>query len=322
MSVKQVALATALMALFITNAAASIKLKGSIFEREHHRIRYEAAFQALDENSGFSADDDFSSVVTGSAESPELKSPGKAFFYSLAVPGLGQYYYGSKVKPVLFLSAEVASWIFYFKWHGQGDDLTDEYEAFNRAHWFQKRYEDQLRWTYDEEIRDAYDLDPMADLDTIAIDDKDIDVGEMTHDLPDERSQQYYEMTGKYDQFVWGWDDAELNGDTLYGDVYYDSAHAPPTIKDEASTPHSDNRDEYEGMRNDANNKYDRATRMIFVSIANRLISAFEAYFVTKSRNNKIKRDTWDLTRLKVRTSLKSYHSYGDTPFVTFAYRF
>ncbi len=305
MSVKQVALATVLMALFITNAAASIKLKGSVFEREHHRIRYETAFQALDENSGFSDDASFSSFVTGSAESSELKSPGKAFFYSLAVPGLGQYYYGSKVKPVLFLSAEVASWIFYFKWHGQGDDLTDDYEAFNRAHWYRERYEDFLLWVYDTTDDNA--------IDTIGI----------THHLPATENQQYYEMTGKYDQFAWGWDDAELNGDTLYGDVYYDSAHAPPAIiEDEASTPHSDHRDEYEGMRNDANNKYDRATRMIFVSIANRLISAFEAYFVTKSRNNKIKQDTWDLTRLKVRTSLKSYHSYGDTPFVTFAYRF
>jgi hypothetical protein len=306
------------MALFITNAAASIKLKGSVFEREHHRIRYETAFQALGENSGFSADTDFSSFVTGSAESSELKSPGKAFFYSLAVPGLGQYYYGSKVKPVLFLSAEVASWIFYFKWHGQGDDLTVEYEEFNRLHWDQKWYEDQLRWTYDEEIRDAYGLDPTDDLDTIAIDDKDIDVQELAHDLPDTRSQQYYEMTGKYDQFAWGWDDAERNDSTLYD---YDSSNSPgPCIND--GVPSSENRDTYEGMRDDANNRYDRATRMLFVSIANRLISAFEAYFVTKSRNNKIKRDTWDLTRLKVRTRLKSYHSYGDTPFVTFAYRF
>jgi hypothetical protein len=304
MSAKQVALATVLMTLFITNAAASIKLKGSVFEREHHRIRYETAFQALDENSSFSANDDFSSVVTGSSVSHELKSPGKAFFYSLAIPGLGQYYYGSKIKPLLFLSAEVASWAFFFKWHGQGDDLTDEYEAFNHDHWYRDRYEDFLLWVYD------------------TTDDHAIDTIGITHHLPDSRNQQYYEMTGKYDQFAWGWDDAELNGDTLYGDVYYDSAHAPPPIIDEASTPHSDHRDEYEGMRDDANNKYDRATRMIFVSIANRLISAFEAYFVTKSRNNKMKRDTWDLTRLKVRTSLKSYHSYGDTPFVTFAYRF
>ena len=253
MNAKQVALATILMALFITNAAASIKLKGSVFEREHHRIRYETAFQAFDENSGFPADDDFSSVVTGSAESHELKSPGKAFFYSLAIPGLGQYYYGSKVKPVLFLSAEVASWIFYFKWHGQGNDLTDEYEAFNRDHWYRDRYEDFLLWVYDTTDDNA--------IDTIGI----------THHLPDSRSQQYYEMTGKYDQFAWGWDDAERNDSTLYN--HYDSSNSPgPCIDD--GVPSSENRDTYEGMRDDANNKYDRATRMIFVSIANRLISA------------------------------------------------
>jgi hypothetical protein len=300
MSVKQVALATILMALFITNAAASIKLKGSVFEREYHRIRYETAFQALGENSGFSADASFSSFVTGSAESSELKSPGKAFFYSLAVPGLGQYYYGSKVKPLLFLSAEVASWVFYFKWHGQGDDLTDKYEAFNRDHWYRERYEDFLLWVYDTTDDNA--------IDTIGI----------THHLPETENQQYYEMTGKYDQFAWGWDDAVRNDSTLDD---YDSSNPPgPCIDD--GVPSSENRDTYEEMRDNANNKYDRATRMIFVSIANRLISAFEAYFVTKSRNNKIKQDTWDLTRLKVRTSLKSYHSYGDTPFVTFAYRF
>ncbi|MBE9479092.1 MAG: hypothetical protein IMY80_03930, partial [Chloroflexi bacterium] len=201
-----------------------------------------------------------------------------------------------------FLSAEVASWIFYFKWHGQGDDLTDEYEQFNRDHWYRERYEDKfLLWTYG-----------VADDDSIK--------GEegITEHLPDEDNQQYYEMTGKYDQFAWGWDDAVRNDSTLY---HYDSSNSPgPCIDD--GVPSSENRDTYEGMRDNANKRYDRATRMIFVSIANRLISAFEAYFVTKSRNNKIKRDTWDLTRLKVRTSLKSYHSYGDTPFVTFAYRF
>ncbi len=317
---KLVVLTTVLTALFTTGAAASMTLKGSVFEREHHRIRYETAFRALDEGRSPSAAGDFSSIAIGATESRELKSPGRAFFYSLAIPGLGQYYYGSKVKPLLFLSAEVASWVFYFKWHGEGNDLTDEYEAFNQAHWFQKRYEDQLRWTYDKEIREAYNLDPMVDLDTVAIDDEDF--GKMTHHLPDERDQQYYEMTGKYNQFAWGWDDAELNGDTLYSDVYYDSAHAPPVPADSTTTPSSARRLAYEGMRENANKKYDRATRMLFVSIANRLFSAFEAYFTTKSRNNKIKRETWDLTRFNVRTRLKSYYSFGDTPFVTLAYKF
>ena len=109
MTAKQVVPAAVLMVLFITNAAASIRLNGSVFEREHHRIRSETACQAVAEDGGFAADDDFSSIAIGATENPKLKSPGRAFFYSLAVPGLGQYYYGSKVKPLLLLSAQVST---------------------------------------------------------------------------------------------------------------------------------------------------------------------------------------------------------------------
>lgn len=30
-----------------------------------------------------------------------------------------------------------------------------------------------------------------------------------SHHLPDKKTQEYYEMIGKYDQFRWGWDDYE-----------------------------------------------------------------------------------------------------------------
>ncbi len=288
-----------LVLIVSASAAASVKLNQSLFDRELQKLRYETTSQSSENSVTFAADETFLLATTGFVERPKLKSPGKAFFYSLMVPGLGQFYYGSKIKPLVFLSAEAASWAFYFKWHGEGDDLTDDYEAFNRDYWYRDRYEDFLLWTYD------------------TTDDRAIHEPGITHHLPDTRTQQYYEMTGKYDQFAWGWDDAVHHDSSLYD---FDSTNAPPSI-DEA-VPYSALRLEYEKMRNDANNRYDRATRMIFVSIANRLISAFEAYFVVKSRNNKIKKNTWGIERLKVRTKLKSYHSHWDTTFVTFTYRF
>jgi len=297
MKSKWITLVTVLTALFVTGEAMAVKLQSSLFEREHSRIMYETGFQALGEDSGFFADEGFSATATGSTEKSGMKSPGRAFFYSLVVPGLGQYYCGSKIKPLLFLSAEVTSWVFYFKFHGQGDDLTAEYEAFNDAHWYRQRYEDYLLFAYD------------------TTDDRGIKG--FTEHLPDEKSQQYYEMTGKYDQFAWGWDDAVLRDSTLYD---YDTLNKPPTI--DQDVPTSARRESYENMRDDANNKYDRATRMVFVSLANRIVSAFEAYFTAKRRNNKVERATWDLSRLNVRTRLKSYHSYGDTPFMTFSYKF
>ncbi len=239
--------------------------------------------------------------IAGMSDPPGLKSPIRGFLYSLAVPGLGQYYYGGKIKPLVFLSAEIASWALYFRWHGDGDDLTQDFEHFNQEHWKRTDYETYLLWVYGE------------------TDDSKIDEPEISHQLPETRTQQYYEMTGKYDQFAWGWDDAILDGNDLND---YDSASPPPPIDRAANAPYSERRFEYEQMRDDANRRYDRATRMVFVSLTNHLISAFEAFFAIKSRNNKIEKTRWAGGRVRVRARLKSYHSQWDTPFMTVAYKF
>lgn len=302
MTVKNVWASTLAIVLLGTGMVTSMELNQSVFDRERHRIKYEPAFNSIVQHSCYAAVDDLPLASTVHPPTLKRKSSAKAFFLSLAVPGLGQFYYGSKVKPLLFLSAEVTAWVFHAKWHGQGDDLTAEYEAFNQAHWYRERYETQLLWTYGE------------------TNDWLIDAPEITHHLPDAKDQQYYEMTGKYNQFAWGWDDAELDGQPL--DSFAPPADPPPRIIDDATTPYSARRFAYERMRDDANNKYDRATRMIFVSLANRLISAFEAYFVTKGRNNKIREAGEDFARLNMKAELKSYYTKSDTPFFTLTYKF
>ncbi len=308
-----------LAAMAVGGTVGAIELPSSVFEQELSRLKYEGVYFAS-EDSAWTTQGEMTDEYTGTSDRPAVKSPIRAFLYSLAVPGLGQYYYGSKVKPVVFLAAEVTSWVFYFKFQGQGDDLTRDYEAFNRAHWLRDRYEQQLKWTYDEEIRNAYGWDNTVDLDTMVIDDGKISATELTHDLPDTYTQQYYEMTGKYDQFAWGWDDAVLYDSLTLDD--FDATHPPPAIVDSSYAPYSARRLQYERMRYDANKKYDKATRMIYVSIVNRLISAFEAFFIVKKHNGQIERETWDLSRFKVRTSLKSCYTRMDTPVVTITYKF
>jgi hypothetical protein len=293
-----------IVVLLGTSVKASIELKQSVFDREGHKLKYDSPLsdltQPLDAGS-----DEFSLTSVDQPSTISQKSPAKAFFLSLAVPGLGQFYYGSKIKPLVFLSAEVVSWAFYAKWHGDGNDLTDKYEAFNQNHWSRDSYENKyLLWTYG-----------------VTDDDSVNNATEVTHHLPDDMTQQYYEMTGKYNQFAWGWDDATLNDSTLE-ELINQNPNTGRPIKDDASTPYSARRLQYEKMRDDANNKYDQATRMIFVSMANRLISAFEAYFVTRHRNNKTKGTGIDLTSFKVRAGLKSYHAQRDTPFFTVTYKF
>jgi len=102
------------------------------------------------------------------------KSPGKAFVLSLAVPGLGQYYNGSRIKPFLFVGVEELSWILHVKYHNEGNDLTDEFQAFNDTYWSEERYRDFLRWTYGDSLESG------------------IEEVVINHTLPDTKTQQYY----------------------------------------------------------------------------------------------------------------------------------
>ena len=288
--------------------ARAIDLKPSVFDQERSRLRFEfsAAYSQISDFDNQRFDD--ISAEAGSAQPVQYKhkSPVKAFLLSMAVPGLGQFYYGSKVKPVIFLGAEVATWALYFKWHGQGDDLTADFEAFNRKHWSRYSYEEEyLNWVYGYTDDDEIPPDEAKGI---------------THHLPDTETQQYFEMTGKYDQFAWGWDDAVLSGQTLN-----DFASHPgdlPAITGGATVPYSARREIYETMRNDANNKYDNADKMVIVALVNRLISGFEAYFTTQSHNRKVEESSEEFSRLQVRAKLLSYREKRDTPFLQFTYKF
>jgi hypothetical protein len=65
--------------------------------------------------------------------SAQPKSPGKAFLFSAAIPGTGEFYSGAK-RGVLFMAAEVAFWTAYVVLHGRGEELKDDYIEFCDEH--------------------------------------------------------------------------------------------------------------------------------------------------------------------------------------------
>jgi len=287
-----------LVAFTVATPGRAIELRQTPFEMELAQMRQEYSF-FLD-NNGFDGGGQFD--TTGKSESPvawKPKSPVKAFVLSLAVPGVGQYYYGSRTKPIVFLGAEVAAWVLHFKWDNKGDRVTREFESFADAHWSEADYVQYLQIAYG--ISDDENAPPSAK--------------EVSHHLPDTKTQQYYEMIGKYNQFSWGWEDAYF--------VTPDSViHDPigPVVGLDA--PVSLMRNLYEEMRLDANNNYRRANAMIAVSLANHLISAFEAYLVTKAHNSATANKAGEFGRLRVRASMRSYASAYDTPFLNVRWRF
>lgn len=240
--------------------------------------------------------------TSSSKKDASYRSPGKALVMSLLIPGWGQHYNGSsKLKSLVFLGTEIASWTFYFKIHGDAEDLTDDYETYNNEHWIESRYRDMLSWTY-------HDRDSIPGL-----------YPELSHHLPsDPNDQQYFEMTGKYDQFSWGWDDAVLLADSsTYSD--YNVNNIFLRVNSPEQVPFSANRNTYETMRDDANNKYSQARKMIYVSMLNRIFSGFEA-MITAKRNNQKSGSL--LSSVSAEASFKSLYVKRDTPYITLSMKF
>ena len=280
----------------------SVDLPPSFFEQDRQRIRY-SSFVSMTEPAGTLFADAQASDVDQAFESKPIKrkSPFKAFALSAILPGAGQFYCGSRIKPLLYLGAEAAAWGFQFKYRSDGDDATDAYHEFNHEHWSRTDYEKYLSLAYD------------------VADDELVTAREVSHHLPDDLTQQYYEMTGKYNQFAWGWDDAVLNGNSLDDYIVVDTI---PPIAGDSTTPYSARRFVYEGMRDDANNKYNRADKMIIVALINRLVSGFEAFFSARKINRRIVGGTSAFSLIDVDVSLKSYHSRRDTPYMKLSYKF
>ncbi|MFZ5981611.1 MAG: hypothetical protein ACOYVF_13365 [Candidatus Zixiibacteriota bacterium] len=309
MAFGKIIVTTVLSILAIAVAVPAFELPTSVFDREKQALKY--SYTNLGLNAPFA--DEFDDTDNPEAvkleektSKPGHKSPGRAFVYSLVLPGLGQYYYGSKVKAAFFLGTEITAWTLCLIWHADGVDLTDDFEAFNREHWIEDRYVDYLQMAYGEEYTDDEDI-PVSENEGII------------HNLPDTRTQQYYEMTGKYDQFAWGWEDAVLDGDSLYD---FDAGNPPPKIYEEGTTPYSALRFVYEDMREDANNKFDNSKKMVMVAILNRLISGFEAYFMTKHRNSQAGNDNSFFSRVDFDARLKSCYAVNDTPFLKMTVKF
>ena len=216
----------------------------------------------------------------GSIYDYKMKSPFKAFMMSLAVPGLGEYYLGHKVKAGSFFTADVLLWTGYFVYRGKGKSKEDEFKAFADNHYLWNTY---LQWwdTLDSTIQNGY-----------------------SHRLPVDDNgnpifnHEYYENIGKYDQFQVGWDDTGTN-------------FPPPPV---GETYVSENRTTYLNMRKKSNDYFSTASTIAMVSIANHIISAFDAAIGAKKYNRGAKQYSLILKTIRYDGEM--------TPFVEFTAKF
>ena len=217
----------------------------------------------------------------------EIKKPGRAFFLSALVPGWGQLYAGAKTRGFVMLGLEATAVTYAIISHLSGTDKRSDYESFADQHWYAAEYIEWYQAWEDWYDYPNYSLDPLEN--------------HLTHTLPDEKDNDYYEMIGKYDQFVYGWDDVNgidttgLNLDpwdptlaprdsiVVFGEAGLDTVFFSPFIAD-VQSPH---RIKYMDMRYEANKAFKRAKTMVGVILFNHVISAIDAARSARSYNVK-----------------------------------
>ncbi len=198
-----------------------------------------------------------SEIMLGHAP-PSVRPPGSGKRIAISVlcsailPGLGELYLytQSREKAILarvplFLAFEGYNWYAYKDNHDKGRDLKDQYVVFADLHWSEERFLEQhpccyggfcTDWEfYNEHCNDGPDYFPYIP--------RYLDF------------EEYYENIGKYDAFVYGWDD-------------WDS------VNPEYWTP---NRTYYWSLRQDSNKHLARADDHIMLLIVNRVLSMIDA---------------------------------------------
>jgi hypothetical protein len=182
-------------------------------------------------------------------EGGEPKSPRVAFLMSLVVPGLGEIYTGAIKRAVGFMAVEAFTWISYAHWRSKGNDLKADFRQFADRYWDEGRYRE---WqAYNRSVGS-----PFKENETLPCKESDAGAGGCVK----VDTQQYYEMIGKYDQFVFGWDDTRDDDFSTFN----------PNVR-------SALRVDYEDQRNESNKHLKRASIVIGLAVLNRVVSAFDA---------------------------------------------
>ena len=218
-------------------------------------------------------------------ETRKGKSSKRAFLLSALVPGLGEWYAGSKKRGLAFLGAEAALVGMWVAWKGKGNDIVEEFRAVADEYWDPEEYiawrestisksssithalpcSSEVREMYIPARREWKDQQQTGGLGSAAF-----------GGCVPSQIQQYYELLGKYDQFVAGWKDLQRGSST--GNA------VAPTEVDSVENFHSERRLRYEDQRDESNRFLKRASTVSGVILINHVISAIDAARVARAR--------------------------------------
>ncbi|MDP2984684.1 MAG: hypothetical protein Q8O92_15300, partial [Candidatus Latescibacter sp.] len=163
-------------------------------------------------------------------------------------------------------------------WHyADTKSSTGEDLVYTYWNWFK----DKLR---ENGFSDDISSTNFAAIDTLT--DAMIKIGKskISHTIPSSKTQQYYEMIGKYPQFVYGWEDITKNNAALRDSTGKANGNFDEDIRNVVSP----DRNQYMNMRKQSNDKLKLGQDGIDLMIINRMVSAIDAARLAYHHNKKI----------------------------------
>ncbi|RLC48276.1 MAG: hypothetical protein DRH57_02480 [Candidatus Cloacimonadota bacterium] len=272
------------------------------------------------------------------SSSGNSKSAIKAMLFSSLVPGAGQVYVNHKrIVNYIFPIVEIAAWYGYLHYDKKGDDKTDEYKDYADEHYLRSRQHFVQDYIWRKCVDGYYRTDLYYNSDATDWQDTNYFL------LDDTNTQHFYEDIGKYNKYIYGWDDwfhtycDTTNGfeesyqdpstwdDEEYCDQYLRRRLSEEFITIEDSLGEiitgpfiSANRDTYISMRQDAEDFYSTSDLFEYTIIFNHIFSAIDAVIMA-NRHNRIysyNESKWDVN---IKTTFRSNKL---TPELTITRRF
>lgn len=231
------------------------------------------------------------------------KYPARGMILSLAVPGLGQWYAGARMKSLVFVGVEVAAVGITLNIDRRAEERRDLFQRFAREHWDLEQWllhTPTLSERYPDVICDGtHELSILLDNGTVVSSDS--LCGGWIEGAGVVPNREYYENIGKYDQFVAGWDDLyDDQGNPNWEEV---KKSVGDSVEILIMTP---NKNRYLDMRHDYNRTLQLAGYALSSIMLNHLVSAVDAFFETRRRS-----ETVPGVQTSVRLEFSPYRRYG-----------
>ena len=198
------------------------------------------------------------------------KSPYLGALFSGLIPGAGEVYGKNYLKAGIFFAIEAGLWTAYSIFQNNGDDQTAVYQNFANQNWDVYKY---ARWLKEQSFSGSDAINLESSKDELRRQVNICEAQNFSHQLPPYGDQQYYELIGKYQNFVTGWADADL---TVVNRTNYGSYKTTMFIN-------------YAGDRQDANEYYDKGSTTLTIVILNHVLSAADAAWTVSVFNKNLK---------------------------------